>query len=94
MAEAVFFRTKRLDVERARELYDKGYCDQQIADACGVSYEAVRVWRRKSGLEGHLVPYKKKTKSRAPVIIASNAEARAHKMSYGQYVAARREGKL
>lgn len=94
MGEPIFFKRRLLDKEYARELYDIGYCDQQIADSCGVGRECVSAWRRNNGLEGHKVLYKEKEKKRASTLNEMAAEAKAHGMSYGQYMAARRDGRL
>ena len=91
---APFFDRKYLDKERALELYDIGYCDQQIADACEVGVDAVRSWRRKSGLEAHRVPYIKPEKKQRPTLIELAAEANKRGMSYGEYMVARKEGRL
>lgn len=95
MREPVFFKKQRfLDKERARELYDIGYCDQQIADLCDVSREAVRCWRKKQKLPSHKALYKEPEKKRESTLIEFAAEAKSHGMSYGQYMAARREGRV
>lgn len=83
------------DKERAVELYNTGYCDQQIADILGTTYHTVRGWRRKVGLVGHRKTYvvaEKKTD--VPSLAELAAEARKHGMTYGQYMVARREGKV
>ena len=94
MGNPYFGERRFLNHDKARELYDAGYCDQQIADACDVSRESVRVWRRKNGLEGHKPPRKEHEKRRASTLAEMAAEAKAHGMSYGQYMVERREGKL
>lgn len=94
MGVPVFEKRCRLNKERALELYNKGYCDQQIADECDASVGSVREWRRRIGLPGHRVLYKKKTKKRESTLVELAAEAKAHGMSYGEYMAARREGKV
>ena len=94
MGEPLFFKRRLLDKEYARELYDMGYCDQQIADNCGVGRECIRDWRRNNGLVGHKVPVKLEKKKTASTLVELEAEARAHGMSYGQYDAARRGGLL
>ena len=94
MPGPVFFRRKFLNKEYAREMYDQGYCDQHIADNCGVSRECIREWRRRNNLEGHKAPPKVKPKPKESTLIAMAAEAKAHKMTYGQYMAAKREGKI
>jgi hypothetical protein len=73
-------------------LYDKGYCDQQIADICDVSRDAVSVWRRKNGLVGYKAPHKEEKKKSTLVEVA--VAAKAHGMSYGEYMVAKREGKV
>ena len=86
------FERKRtfLDTERAEELYKQGWCDQQIADECGVSKDTVRLWRKRNDLVGHKAPVKPKKKKHVSNIAAINAEAREHHMSYGQYYMATR----
>lgn len=95
MGEPRFNNRRRLDRERAWELYDMGYCDQQIADCCNVAFETVREWRRKFGLPGNKTPYKpvKKAKS-GPTLDELAAEAKAHGMTYGKYIVAKQEGKV
>ena len=92
MGEPLFYKRRLLNKETARELYDKGYCDQQIADHCGVTYGCVREWRRKSGLEGHKAPYKMKKKKPNESLVETAAEAKAHGMTYGQYMAMKNGG--
>ena len=36
---------RKLDPARAAALYERGECDRAIAEACGVSRTAVRLWR-------------------------------------------------
>lgn len=93
MGQPLFTR-RYLDVKKAKELYDIGYCDPQIADMCDVSRDTVRDWRRRNGLEGHKVPYIEKTEEKPSGLAAMAAEANAHGMTYGQYMVARREGKV
>lgn len=95
MGEPRFFSRIRLDPLMARSLYNAGYCDQQIADYCGVSRDSVREWRRRNALPGHGTPYKEKEEEkRKSTLVELAAEARAHGMTYGQYMVARREGKV
>lgn len=84
------------DKEHAQKLYDKGCSDRQIADACGVAVDAVRWWRRSNGLVGNKWPYPKIENEKAPALSLSKvaAEARAHGMTYGQYMAAKQGGLL
>ncbi len=94
MKEPIFFRRKNVPEELAKELYDIGYCDQQIADELDVSVDSVRGWRRRSGLEGHKAPYKKPKQNHRSTLVELAAEANAHGMTYGQYMVAKKEGKL
>ena len=94
MSGAVFFKNKRLDPHMARRLYDIGYCDQQIADELGVSRDSVREWRRRNALPGHKTLYQKKEVKRKSTLAELAAEAKAHHMSYGEYMVARMEGKV
>jgi uncharacterized protein YjcR len=84
------------DKEHAKKLYHKGHSDSQIAGACGVATEAVRWWRRSSGLPGNKWPYPKIENEKIPVQSLSQvaAEARAHGMTYGKYLAAKQGGLL
>lgn len=41
---------KKLDKDKARELYDQGLSDRKIADALGVHKDTVAAWRKKEGL--------------------------------------------
>ena len=53
MGSPFFGKRRYLDTLKARDLYIKGYCDQQIADVCDVSRDVVREWRKRNGLTGH-----------------------------------------
>ena len=85
------------DRELARKLYYEGYCDRQIAELCDTTFYAVRGWRRRGGLEANRGPYpnaKKKKKKPVSSLSEMAAEAKAHGMTYGQYVASlSQEGK-
>lgn len=94
MAGAMFFKRKYLNTTMAFELYAKGYCDQQIADELESSREAVRDWRRRRGLPGHKSLYKEEKKVRKFTLEDAVREAKKHGMSYGEYMVARREGKV
>jgi hypothetical protein len=84
------------DRERARGLYEAGYCDQYIADVCDTSIDAVRSWRRTLGLKGHKRPIVEKDvkRSNTPTLAELAAKAKARGLSYGQYMLLRREGKV
>jgi len=95
MGEPVFGRAKRMDKRLALELYERGYIDTQIAVRCGVAPTTVQSWRKRNGLRAHrkqrkYVPQQSGAASLESVV----AEAKAHKMSYGQYVVAKMEGKV
>lgn len=94
MGNPFFGERRYLDTDKARELYDIGYCDQQIADICNVSREAVSTWRRRNGLVGHSVLYKAVEEKRESTLIELAIEARKHGMTYGQYQVAKKEGWL
>lgn len=74
----------RLDRERAMELYEKGADDEEIAELLYVHIETVRRWRRSLKLPKIKGQMKKKKLSR---IAELAAEARAHGMNYGMYMA-------
>lgn len=93
MAGAMFFNG-RLDKGVAIDLYEKGYCDQQIADKCDVSIGTVRDRRKRNNLPGHKAPYKEEAKIRKFTLEDAVREAKKHGMSYGEYMVARREGKV
>ena len=93
MGEPIFFVRRNLNTELARALYDDGYCDQQIADYCGVAKETVSKWRRNNNLPGHKAPVVEVGKPKKPsTLVELEAEARRHGLTYGQYMVARREG--
>jgi uncharacterized protein YjcR len=92
MGSPFFGKRRYLDTLKARDLYIKGYCDQQIADVCDVSRDVVREWRKRNGLPGHKTLYKEKKNKHASTLTELAAEARAHGMTYGQYQVARKEG--
>ena len=94
MGEPVFFRKARLDPDWAQELYDQGMCDQQIADELFVAKETVTAWRWKNRLPGHKAPLKTDEKKKKSNLVADVEAARARGMSYGQYMVARKEGKV
>ena len=89
-----FNRRKRIDNEKAMELYNRGLCDPDVAEKLGVSRDAVREWRKRNGLEGHKAPpkpKKEKQKTYSCNLVKMAVEARKHGMSYGQYMAMRYE---
>ena len=90
----MFFKRNRLGPIMAEDLWEKGYCDQQIADECGVSKRSISGWRRRNHLSGHSTPYKKEEEKRKSTLTEMAVAAKAHGMSYGEYMVARKEGKL
>lgn len=83
-----------LDFDKARELYDEGKTDTEIAEACSVQRYSVRNWRRKFGLlSNRPAPVKeKKPKKEKPAKPRSKlsddaAEARRCGMNYGAWKA-------
>ena len=87
MAGTIIFGRKFLNEERAMELYNMGCTDQEIANQLDCVKETVRRWRRKNNLA------KNEEKKAPPSLIELAAEANAHGMTYGEYMAARREGR-
>ena len=85
---------KHLEKAWAKELYDRGLCDQDIADMCAVSREAVRSWRRRNGLPGNTPPPKKEKCPPNANLIAAAAEAKKHRMTYGKYMLAKEKGEI
>lgn len=86
-------QVKKIDCERARELYDEGLCDSEIATGCGVSRNSVTNWRKREGLPRNKPPKKKPEKKpekrrRAKSQLSIDAaEARKLGMNYGMYKA-------
>ena len=80
----------RIDLDKAMRLYNKGEPDNHIAKVCGVTRGAVLDWRRRMGLEKN--PDQKKY-TLSPLELDAIA-ARAAGMTYGQYIAAGRPGRV
>lgn len=92
---AQFYKRKCIDTERARELYDTGLCDLDIAVELCISREAVCAWRARNGLPCHPQAKKKEPPKRVgDSIITLAAEAKKRGMSYGQYMVAKSGGLL
>lgn len=72
----------RLDKEMALDLYNRGLCDRDIAEECGVKSATVGEWRRKQGLPPNKPP---KPTGEMSSIARDNAEARRLGMNYGAY---------
>lgn len=93
MKEFVYsgFPHGRIDKKIACSLWEQGFTDAEIAGAFGVAKTSVAEWRRKNGLKPNAKRPKQneETLDCAQRIAATNAEARAHGMTYGQLMAAR-----
>lgn len=96
MGEPLFLDRKYIDPVIARRLYEQGYCDQQIADRLGIARETVKEWRRRNDLPGHKRLFKEEVVEVKHVSTLNElaAEAKRLGMTYGQYMVARKEGKL
>lgn len=84
----IIFGRKTFSKERAMELYKMGYTDQEIAKQLGCVKETARRWRQKNCL------VKNADKKDPPSLIELAAEAKTHGMTYGEYMAAKREGRV
>lgn len=89
---------KRLDTERALELYKQGKYDKDIGEALGVHRKTVGIWRRSVGLpaystEGipkgskHSREIKREPKKKSKLVLDAY-EAKKHNMTYGKWKAA------
>lgn len=81
----IIFGRKVFDPKRAMELYNMGYTDQEIAKQLDCVKETVRNWRNRNNLAKN-----KEKKS----LVELAAEAKAHGMTYGEYMVAKREGNV
>lgn len=81
------------DKEKAKELYDMGYYDREIAEICGTTSAAVQSWRRRNGLTWNGTTIEVEEETPKPTLSEIAAEARAHGMTYGQYVVTLQGGK-
>lgn len=91
-------KVQRLDVIRARELYDAGKSDIEIADELDVNRDTVGKWRRREGLQYNYAPPRgrgtvgasnKRTRMQMSRIAQDAMDAKAAGfLSYGTYKAA------
>ena len=81
----IIFGRKVFDPKRAMELYNMGYTEQEIAKQLDCVKETVRNWRNRNNLAKN-----KEKKS----LVELAAEAKAHGMTYGEYMVAKREGNV
>ena len=99
MAGATFFKSKkRIDVNLAALMYERGWCDQRIADELEIPLISASGWRRRRGLpanptNGYVAKADREAK---PVNTLAKKAAAAKKlgMSYGEFDTALREGKV
>ena len=77
-----------LDTEEAMELWQAGATDEEIMQACNVTIETVRKFRRLRGLSVNAAPKKPKKRGRTLTKLEQDAiAARKAGMSYGQWKA-------
>ena len=81
----IIFGRKVFNPKRAMELYNMGYTDQEIARQLDCVRQTVRNWRNRNNLA--------KNKEKNPLVELA-AEAKAHGMTYGEYMVAKREGNV
>ena len=81
----IIFGRKTFSKERAMELYRMGCTDQEIAKQLDCVKETVRNWRNRNNLVKN-----KEKKS----LVELAAEAKAHGMTYGEYMVAKQEGNV
>ena len=81
----IIFGRKVFNPNRAMELYNMGYTDQEIAKQLDCVRQTVRNWRNRN----HLSKNKEKKS-----LVELAAEAKAHGMTYGEYMVAKREGNV
>lgn len=80
----------KLDWDEAQRLYDQGFTDSEIAEACGASKRNVQHWRYRHDLPCHRHGSNRRRRKKAqPMaqLVADAAAARAHGMNYGVYYA-------
>ena len=98
MAGATFFKSKRIDLNMAALMYERGYCDQRIADELEIPLISASGWRRRRGLPANptngYVAKAKRPEKRGNTLVEKAAAAKKLGMSYGEYDVALREGKV
>lgn len=98
MAGPMFFKAKRLDLSLAALMYEKGYCDQKIADELDVPVRNVTGWRQRRNLPANPVNGYRSVAERAAgrcnTLAKKAAAAKKLGMSYGEFDTALREGKV
>lgn len=79
---------KKVDDDRARELYDSGLDDKEIGEVMGISPSTIAAWRHRHNLSCQRRVRKEVIDPEAKKLGAVNAKARAKGMTYGEYMAA------
>lgn len=79
---------KKVDDDRARELYDNGLDDKEMGEVMGISPSTLAAWRRRHNLPAQRKVFKDVIDPEAKKLGAINAIARAKGMTYGEYMAA------
>lgn len=82
---------KKLDANLAGQLYSENAGDSAIAEACGVTVETIRNWRKRCGLPANYEP-----KNEEHLTQLEKDAIAAHRMglTYGQYKAQQYEAAL
>ena len=79
---------KKIDDDRAWELYDSGLDDKEIGEILGLSPSTIAAWRRRHSLICQTKIVQEVINPEAKKLSAVNAKARAKGMTYGEYMAA------
>lgn len=79
---------KKVDDDRARELYDSGLDDKEIGEVMGIAPSTIAAWRHRHNLSCQRRVRKEVIDPEAKELGAVNAKARAKGMTYGEYMAA------
>lgn len=74
--------------------YNAGETDAQIAEACGVSVNTVRNWRKRNSLACNQAWADHKKKRKLTQLELDAKAARAAGMTYGQYKVSQRKGEI
>ena len=82
---------KKLDSLLAGSLYSEGAGDKTIAEACGVTADTIRNWRKRCGLPAN---YEPKSEKHLTQLEKDAIAARKAGLTYGQYKARQCGGAL
>lgn len=83
--------SKKLDTKLAGQLYSENAGDRTIAEACGVTAETIRNWRKRCGLPAN---YEPKSEEHLTQLEKDAIAARRAGLTYGQYKARQYEAAL